>query len=174
MRVSRLEDFQRKELIEEIRKGAIFIYPTDTVYGIGCNALKKQSVLKIRKMKKTTQPFSIIAPTKQWIHKNLKVRHREQLSKLPGKYTLIFEKRRKGFLERVRMPKHAFTSLVKQAGVPFISTSVNISGMRHIKRVAKIPHTFLKGIDYVVDAGTLDGKPSRVIDLTGERPRTLR
>jgi len=182
MRICRLEDCQEKELVEEIRKGGIFIYPTDTVYGLGCNALKRKSVLKIRKMKKTSHPFSVIAPTKQWIQEHLQVRHQSFLKKLPGRYTLIFEKRNKGFLREasgadtlgVRIPNNDFAKLVRKAGVPFVTTSVNVSGKRPIKRISRIPKTFLKDIDFVINDGTLNNPPSRIFDLTGEKPKRRR
>lgn len=182
MRICRLEDNHEASMIDEIKKGAVFIYPTDTVYGIGCNALKTNSVKNIRKIKKSKKPFSVIAPTKKWIIENLRVRDRSQLKRLPGRYTLIFEKRRRTFLREassentlgVRIPKHDFTRLVKRAGVPFVTTSVNVSGKKHAIKISNIPRDFLKHVDFVIDSGVLKSSPSRVLDLTGSRPKRLR
>lgn len=181
MRICRLLGHE-KELLEEIKKGSIFVYPTDTLYGLGCSALSKESVQKIRRMKGTEHPFSVIAPSKKWIEENMVIIHRSYLKKLPGKYTLILKKKKKGFLKDacakeslgVRIPNHRFTSLIKNAGVPFITTSVNISGKKPMKKVSEIPETFLKDIDFVIEAGTLNRSPSEVYDLTGEKPRKLR
>jgi len=181
MRICRLGS-RGKEIVEEIREGAIFIYPTDTIYGIGCSALKKKSVQKIRRMKKSRKDFSVIAPSKKWILENLKVRHKSHLKRLPGKYTLIFEKKRKKFLFDcsktgklgARIPKNNFTKLVRSAGVPFVTTSVNVSGKKHIRRISQIPKSFLKNVDFVIDSGVLGGRPSRILDLTGKTPAEIK
>lgn len=89
----------KKGVTDSMKSGAIFIYPTDTVYGIGCDAGNSKSVAKVREIKQTKQPFSVIAPSKKWIKHKLKIMHTEYLKRLPGQYTLIFTKKRKGFLQ---------------------------------------------------------------------------
>ena len=55
---------RKSEIIKKIINGEIFIYPTDTIYGIGCNALKSDSVQEIRTIKnRPDSPFSIIVPS---------------------------------------------------------------------------------------------------------------
>jgi len=172
----------RKGMVDAIKSGAVFIYPTDTVYGIGCDAGNNKSVERIRAIKQTKHPLSVIAPSKEWIKNNLNVSSPEYLKKLPGPYTLIFKKKTKTMLSAaspgnslgVRVPKHPFTELVSAAGAPFVTTSANISGQPTIKSTEEIPKKILEQIDFVIDAGTLGGKPSTVIDLTEEKPVFLR
>ncbi|MBI2674825.1 MAG: L-threonylcarbamoyladenylate synthase [Candidatus Aenigmarchaeota archaeon] len=171
----------RRKLKGMILDGLIFAYPTDTVYGIGCNALIGKSVERIRKLKGSRQPFSVIAPSKEWIERHviIKKRHRRYLDLLPGPYTIILEKKNKRFLKKaspldtlgIRIPRHPFSMLVSEAGVPFITTSAN----RHGKRAAsEIKGDKIPKADIIINGGRLSGKPSIIIDLTSRRAKILR
>lgn len=164
--------------IKDIISGKIFIYPTDTIYGIGCNALNEESVKKIKELKgrDKDKPLSIIAPSKEWIIENTKT-EREFIDKyLPGPYTLIVEKKDPDFLKEaspsetigVRIPNHSFTLLIKQAEVPFITTSVNLSGEKPITSIKEIDQNILDKVDSIVDDGILSGNPSTIILPNGE------
>ena len=164
-------------------KGLIFIYPTDTVYGIGCNALIEKSVAKIRRIKRTRHAFSVIAPSKAWIKKNLVVRkgHEKYIALLPGKYTLILRKKDRNFLKGasssgklgIRMPENTFCKMLMREALPFVTTSANLSGEKPITSIEGLAEA-LKGADFAVDGGKLKGKASTVIDLTSEKPVILR
>ncbi len=165
------------QIIKAIKSGAILIYPTDTVYGIGCNAKLAKSVKKIREIKQQfDRPFSVIAPSIDWIAKNLEIK-KEVREKLPGPYTFILKKKKECVAKNVtfdntlgvRIPKHKFTKIIQEAGVPFVTTSANLTGEKAPKSLKEVK---LKA-DYVIDGGTLKGKPSKVIDLTG-KPKVLR
>lgn len=173
----------RAEVISAIKFGSIFVHPTDTVYGLGCNALKPKAVAKIREIKGARHPFSVIAPSKTWIKANLETRnHEKQLSRLPGPYTLIFKKKSARFLSAasaldslgVRIPKHAFSRLVLAASVPFITTSANVSGQPAARSTKKLPKKITRSVDFVIDDGALPGKASTVIDLTKAKPTIMR
>jgi L-threonylcarbamoyladenylate synthase len=158
-------------LKKEILAGKIFIYPTDTIYGIGCNALVREAVLKIREIKKRDiKPFSVIAPSLEWIKRNCVVN--VDLEKyLPGPYTVILKKKDKNFLSYVsegetigvRIPNHEFTKKIQLSGIPFITTSVNFSGEKSANEIKEIPESIIKKVDYVFDMGKLSGKPSTLI-----------
>src|SRR3989338_832860 len=84
----------KKEILTAIKDGSIFIYPTDTIYGIGGNALVDSSVKRIRTIKhRELKPFSVIAPNIKWIEKNCEVGKdtKKWLSKLPGPYTFFLD-----------------------------------------------------------------------------------
>ena len=178
------DKIKKSEIVRRIREGEIFIYPTDTIYGIGCNALKQGSVKLIKDIKRRdNRPLSVIAPNKQWISRNLVVRNKHFIKKLPGPYTYIMEIKKRAVARNVnpglktlgvRIPDHPFTNLIKKANVPFITTSVNFSGKNPIREISKIPKSILKNVDVVIDNGYLHNYPSTLIDLTGEIPKIIK
>lgn len=159
-------------LVKEILDGKIFIYPTDTVYGLGCNALDEEAVSKIKEIKKRdkNKPLSVIAPSVEWIKENLIVD--VDLSKyLPGPYTLILKKKDGKFLDHVskgdslgvRIPDNDFTRKIQKSRVPFITTSVNLSGEMAVKKISEVPEVIREKVDFVIDEGELSGKASMLV-----------
>ena len=140
---------RKKELAQRILDGAIFIYPTDTIYGIGCNALIEKSVAKIREIKnRPVAPFSVWVPSVKWITDNCEVtkkQEKEHLSLLPGPYTIIAELKNKDCLAKsvhptngsigVRMPNHELGEFFSSLGIPIVTTSVNKSGESFMTQV---------------------------------------
>ncbi len=162
----------QNKIRKAIREGKIFIYPTDTVYGLGCNALDKEAVEKIKEIKgrDKDKPLSVIAPSKNWIKENLIVDL--DLDKyLPGPYTLILKKKDDEFLNHiskneklgVRIPDSEFCRKIQKVGKPFITTSVNQSGERPASKIEKISDSIKNKVDCIVDEGKLNGNPSTLI-----------
>ncbi len=177
----------KNEIIEEIKAGKTFIYPTDTIYGIGCNALNKDSVLKVRMLKKRSEkPFSIIAPSKEWIKENCELgRKAEQwIGNLPGPYTFIFKLKNRGAVAKetnngadtlgIRIPQNWFSEFIKSAEVPFITTSVNLEGEPHMTDFYNLNEFIKEGVDYFIYEGAKTGKPSKIIDLSNENEEVVR
>ena len=175
------------ELGLEIESGALFVYPTDTVYGLGCNALERWAVRALRKLKKQfDRPLSVIVPSKAWIEANceLGARHRRWLAKLPGRYTLVLRLKEKRAVAKevtlgraslgLRIPDHPIASFVEVLGFPIVSTSANPSGSPPITKLDELPTTWQHRLDFAIDGGVLGQKPSKVIDLTGARAKVLR
>jgi tRNA threonylcarbamoyl adenosine modification protein (Sua5/YciO/YrdC/YwlC family) len=164
---------------DEIKKGKIFIYPTDTIYGIGCDALNKKSIGKIREIKKRdSKPMSIIVPNMGWIFENCQVHgiYEKYLNKLPGPFTFIlklknFNSIAKGSLIGdlegigIRIPDNWFSSWISKNKLVFVTTSVNISGENHLINPKKLNKEIENKIDYLIDDGLLTGKPSKIINL---------
>ena len=184
MKTVKLEDVLsnkdvRNKMIEEIRTGSIFVYPTDTIYGLGCNGMISGSVRKIRQIKRTDHPLSVIAPSTDWILGNLVVESKKALEVLPGPYTLIFRKKEPFFLREVsplptlgvRIPAHPITKIIREIGVPFVTTSANLYGK---KPITKPSQAKFKGVNFVIDGGVLENPPSIVIDLSGEEEKVIR
>ncbi len=181
MRVLSKEEFEKEKdiirtsLIENI---PVFIYPTDTIYGIGCNALKKEAVDKVREIKRRkTNPFSVIAPSKEWIDENCIVNEnaKDWVKRLPGPYTLVLKTKKQCIAENVapeldtigiRIPDHWISNFVQEIEIPILSTSVNISSEDFMTSLDDLDSRIKSRVDFIVNEGPKQGKPSRIIDLT--------
>ncbi len=167
-----------KEVVDTARSGGIIVYPTDTVYGIGCNIENSGSISKIIKAKNRdeNEPFSIIIPSTDWIDQNCLItpENRNFLDSLfPGPYTAVVKLKptvklsisRDGTVG-MRIPRNEFTDILRKENILFITTSVNVSGEDPIKQTSEIPDQIKQITDIIIDAGQIDGEPSRVFDLT--------
>ena len=162
---------KKSEIIEKILQGKILIYPTDTLYGLGCNAMNTESVQKIREIKgRDFKPLSVIAPNFDWIYDNFSFNFNIR-KYLPGNYTLLLEKKFPEFMnhisnnERVgiRVPTHPFTKTIQKAQVPFITTSVNLSSQPPALSLGDIPKEIIEKVDLVIEGKGISGIPSILI-----------
>jgi L-threonylcarbamoyladenylate synthase len=159
-------------------KDAIIIYPTDTIYGIGCNGTNPSLVMKVRELKMSNlQPFSVIAPSKEWIRENcvVKPEHEEWLSKLPGPYTLILKLKNPNCVAfnvlngiqslGVRIPDHWFSQVVGKLGFPFVTTSANITAGEFMTTLDNLNLDIKNGVEYIIYEGEKKGRPSTLVHL---------
>jgi len=181
MRIINKEEFeQEKDIIKNnlMQNNSVFIYPTDTVYGIGCNALNKEAVEKVRRIKQRgNNPFSVIAPSKEWIVENCVVNEnaKEWIKRLPGPYTLILKTKKECVADNVipdldtlgvRIPDHWFSNYVRDLTVPIVTTSVNKSGGDFMTSLDDLDSEIKSKVDFIVYEGPIKGKPSKILDLT--------
>jgi len=170
----------RPRLLKELRH-SVFIYPTDTIYGIGCNALDASLVSRVRSIKQRHDlPFSIIAPTKEWVRQHCTVDEKaeEWLAKLPGPYTLVLKLKATHSLPRsvnaglptigVRIPDHWFSQVVAELGVPVVTTSANLTGDDYMTSLDDLNPVIRKNVDQIIYQGELKGKPSTIVRLDKE------
>lgn len=167
----------KTKIISQIKDGAIFIYPTDTIYGIGCNAKNHKAVKKIREIKGNfMRPFSIMVPDKEWItdHCDLIKTEEEWLDKLPGPYTFILNLKYKESIAEsvtnkdtigVRIPNHWCTEISKHSKVPIITTSANLSGGLFMTSLKTLNDKVKKEVDFMIDVGEISGRPSTIVNL---------
>lgn len=168
-----------KESIFNYLENSVFIHPTDTIYGLGCNAEKMDLVAKIRDIKhRLKQPFSVIAPSKKWIYDNCNVSRQASkwIEKLPGPYTLILRlKNKKAIAENVnnglptlgvRIPSHWFTGIVSELGIPIVTTSANITGDNFMTSLEDLETGVKNKTEIAIYEGEKKGRPSEIIDLT--------
>ena len=175
-----------REAARLIREGRLVIYPTDTLYGLGCNALDPEAVKDVFRVKKrdSSKPLSIAVCDLNMLRRYTSFDERAMRVMecfLPGPVTFVLRKRGlpdilTGGSEKVgvRVPESkAALRLVMEARVPIASTSANVSG-REPPETAQEALLQLPDIDLVLDAGRLSGLPSSVIDLTTDPPMILR
>ncbi len=177
MKISFEDFFKRRELWKELKEKLV-IYPTDTVYGLGCDAENEKLVEKIYEIKKRPRdkPLSVIAPGFKWIQENFECDMSIVRKFLPGAYTLVLKKKNPEFLKfvapgesvGVRIPAHLISKVVEELGMAFVTTSANISGEKAPAGIEEVDKAVVENAELVIDGGKLPGKPSTIVDLTKE------
>jgi len=173
---------RKEEIIARIKNGAVFIYPTDTIYGIGCSAQNGRSVQKIRRIKqRPDSPFSIWAPSKGWINKHCSLTSKAKgwIEKLPGHYTLIMSLKDKNAVVTevnpgaktigIRMPDHWFHVIVEKAAIPIVTTSANVSGQPFMTSLEDLQEEVKFQVDFIIYEGPKQGRPSKIIKIEEEK-----
>jgi len=170
-----------------LKDGKIIIYPTDTVYGIGCSIYSK-NISKIFGVKKrSNKPLSVAFPDLETL-KGYVVMNADQekfiRENLPEAFTYILVKNERisdeitfGKKVGVRIPNNVIVRELIKNSFPIITTSVNISGEPPAVSVDEIPGEIKnhRDVSLIIDAGRCKlGKPSVVIDLTKAPFRVLR
>lgn len=162
-----------------IKDGKLFIHPTDTIYGIGCDATNSKAVMHARDAKnRHTKAFSVIAPSKDWIRENCTVTKdgEKWLEKLPGPYTLIFHLKKKYAVApevnpaqdtlAVRIPSHWFSKAAQELNIPIVTTAANKVGQIFMTTLDDLDPDIAKHIDFTIYEGEKKAKHSIVIDIT--------
>lgn len=177
----------QEKYVTLIRKGGVFIYPTDTIYGLGCDATQTKAVQHVYALKQRSgKPLSVIAPSKDWIIKNcvLGKKAKQWLKKLPGKYTLILQLKNKKAVAKhvhlgdytlgVRIPKHWIANIVQQYGKPIVTTSVNRSGMPFMTSLHDLLPAIKHKVAFIVYEGVKKAHPSTIVDLSSPERKEVR
>ena len=186
MRIIEQTEFNlnRGAVYKEIKKGAVFIHPTDTIYGIGCDATNNEAVIRVREMKgRYTKPFLVMAPSKEWVRKNCDVPKAAEiwLGKWPGSHTLILKLENKGCIAKevnsgeatigIRMPDHWFRQAAMELDIPIVTTSANRVGEDFMTSVDDLDPQIKAKVDFIVYEGEKRGHPSTLMDFTKEKPQ---
>ena len=175
---------------ETLSKGGVIIYPTDTIYGLGCNIYDHNAIEKICRIKNINPAkaqFSFICHDLSDMSRYTKSistpLYRMLKSYLPGPYTFILPaskevpkllKSRKNTVG-LRIPGNNIArSIVKTLGHPILSTSLPGEMVEEYTDPETIYQKFSKLVDIVVDGGLGNMIPSTVIDCTGDEPVLVR
>jgi L-threonylcarbamoyladenylate synthase len=171
-----------------VRKGGLVVYPTETVYGLGCNPFNIEAVKRVFEMKgERRKPPPILASSIDHVEKiaSMSQAGKKVAEKFwPGPLTLIFPK--KLVLPDivtcnlnsvgVRIPKHDVAlQLINLSNGLLIGTSANRTGEKPPRNVHEATQQLKEEVDIFLDGGsTTLGRPSTVADLTSKKPRILR
>ncbi|MEO9513866.1 MAG: L-threonylcarbamoyladenylate synthase [Flavobacteriaceae bacterium] len=170
--------------IEELKKGNLILYPTDTVWGIGCDATNPNAVKKVYDLKRREDTKALICLV---ANQAMLERHVEQvpdvaydIMDLAEKPTTIVFDQPKGIAKNlieedntlaIRVASDKFCQyLINKFGKPIVSTSANISGEITPKQFKEISQEILKGVDYVVNLPeeNKNPSPSSIIKLSND------
>ncbi len=187
-----LENIEKEKLNEAaqvLRDGGTVAFPTETVYGLGANALDEEAIKKIFKAKGRPSDNPLIVHISRVEELNGLVKKIPSKAKIlmekfwPGPLTIIFEKTDKipyaitGGLETVaiRMPSHPIANeLIHMAQVPVAAPSANISGKPSPTKGEHVIYDLNGKVDVIISGGSCDvGLESTVVDVT-EEPMILR
>jgi tRNA threonylcarbamoyl adenosine modification protein (Sua5/YciO/YrdC/YwlC family) len=173
-----------RRAVEILRNGGIIIYPTDTVYGMGCDLFNKRGIERIYEIQKRNrkQPLSFICADLKDISRYARVSdHAYKIMRrlMPGPYTFILEASR--VVPKIILPKRQTTgiripdnricqALVAEMGSPIISTSVKDEE----GDLLSDPGVFGKRVDMIIDGGIIAAEPSSVISLLADEAEIIR
>lgn len=180
------------EATDILQKGGVIVYPTDTLYALGANALDISAVEKIFKIKQRpkTKPLPIVVKNIKWVKELAYTYDKEKKilkSVWPGPVTVVLQKRTivpftltgDNSSVAMRIAKHDFVDkLLGKFGYPVTSTSANISGVQPSNKISEVIDKFNDAEfkpDLIIDAGDLpESEPSTILDLTSDKPKVLR
>jgi tRNA threonylcarbamoyl adenosine modification protein (Sua5/YciO/YrdC/YwlC family) len=180
-----------KMVVECLRKGGVIIYPTDTIYGLGCDIHNQDAVNRICRIKKIDPKKAQLS----FVCNDLS--HLSQYTKaidtpifrllkkaLPGPYTFILPASKevpkllktKKDTVGIRVPDHNITQMiVQELGNPIMSASLPMdSEVAYYTDPEEIYYHFEHLVDLVIDSGIGHTEASTVIDCTGDEPELIR
>ena len=180
------DEFGINQIVESYKNGKIIAFPTDTVYGIGCDPFNKNSISRIYELKKRSgkKRFPILGLSKRELEKIVEFNlDAEKISEKfwPGQVTLLLpikkemnEKIESNGKLAVRVPNNeCILSILKKCKL-IVGTSANISNEESISDSSEFK-TKLPGIDILVNGGKIiSSGESTIIDFVGDELKIIR
>lgn len=174
------------QAVDALRRGQVIAYPTDTVYGLGCDIMQKKAVDSVYQLKRMRreQPLAFMCADLSDIARWAQVddpNYRIMRRLTPGPFCFILPASREVpkvlMMKRkqvgIRVPNHPVPqALIRELGNPIVSTSASWEG-ETLWDPAEIADRF-RAAAMVLDADAAPGEPSTVIDLTGAEPEIVR
>lgn len=194
MNILKIDDLDTLHIVEELKEGKTIVYPTETVYGLGCDATNKQAVDKIFEIKKRQENKSVLVLVPSVAMVMNYVQWNEKLEEISGKYwpgplTVVMQAKPDCGLARgvvaedgtvaFRVTGHPLSSEISEAlNRPLVSTSANITSQKSPSDIKDVLETFENADhkpDIVIDADELPHlSPSTVIKISNGGFEVLR
>ena len=176
--------------IEALLNSQVILYPTDTVWGLGCDATNIDAVAKIFKLKNRIESKSLVVLVSsiEMLHTYVDAVPQKAIDIISTtkKPTTIIYSNPKGIAANaialdntiaIRIPSHDYClDIINKLGKPIISTSANISGESTPKSFSEISLPILEGVDYVVnlEQDKITDKSSTILKLVGNAIEVIR
>jgi tRNA threonylcarbamoyl adenosine modification protein (Sua5/YciO/YrdC/YwlC family) len=177
-----------RRVVEVLEGGGVIGYPTDTIYGVGCDLFNPEAIRKIHQLKKLEKkkPLSFICSDLKDISRYAYVSnstYKMMKRLLPGAYTFVLKATKlvpkiamtKQNTVGIRIPDNKIClALVKELGHPIISTSVYKPDEGLYNDPAEIEERFGKQLNLVIDGGVIVAEHSSIVDLANDIPKIIR
>ena len=184
----RLKGRHIQRAVDVLRSGGVIVYPTDTIYGLGCDITNKNAIERVRRIKgrDKKKPMSFVCADLTHISDYARVSnyaHRILKRCLPGAYTFILPATRqtprilqtKQQTVGLRIPDHPVPlALVDALGQPILSTSANYSEQEVITEPWVLEDELGPQVDLIMECGPLPVEASSVVSLIGDEVEVLR
>ncbi len=183
-----LSDEEISKIAAAAKGCKIIAFPTDTVYGLGSTGLIKAASRRIYQIKQRSmmKPLPVLvhsqAAALRWVEMTP---HGETLAKKfwPGGLTLVLKPTQEGRLLTfpeyqtlaIRVPSHPLLlKLIEASGVPWVSTSANISDSPSLLDGLSVTKQFEGLVDFIIDGGAAGGVESTIVDVSHPEARVMR
>lgn len=177
-------------VVDCLKKGGVIIYPTDTVYGIGCDIEHPEAIERICRIKQINPQkaqLSFLCSDLSHLSEYAKAIdtpvYRFIKQYLPGPYTFILDAskkvpkllRTKKETVGIRVPDHKIShAMLKELGRPVLSTSLPVEDMEIMMDPEEIHEKFGSQVDMVIDGGMGGAIPSTIVNCTVYPPEVIR
>ncbi|MFC1837522.1 L-threonylcarbamoyladenylate synthase [Thermodesulfobacteriota bacterium] len=178
-----------KQIAQKLRNGAVICYPTDTVYGIGCDIFNQKAIKKIFQIKNRPKhkPFSFMCSSLKNVSDYGHVSnmaYRIMRKALPGPYTFVLSASKivpkimttKQKTVGIRVPDNNICqALIEELGNPILTTSAILDKEGDpLSEAYEFDELLGNQVDLVIDGGMVYPDPSTIVSFTGEEPEVLR
>ena len=178
-----------KQIAGKLRCGAVICYPTDTVYGIGCDIFNQKAIKKIYQIKKRAKhkPFSFMCSSLKNVNDYGHVSnmaHRIMKKALPGAFTFVLSASKlvpkimitKQKTVGIRVPDNNIClALIEELGNPILTTSAILDKDGDpLSEAYEFDMLLGNMVDLIIDGGMVFPDPSTIVSFTGDEPEVLR